>query len=306
MGDIKQPRLNDGYDGPQQPHLNGGYDGPQPPHLNGGYDGPQQPHLNRGYDGPPQPHLNGGYYGPPQPHLNGGYYGPPIPPPPPKPKHRYKTPGCCCFSCIGSCIGSCLRCCGCCILSLIWNILIAVAVILGITALILWLIFRPNAVKFYVADANLNRFSLDSSNNSNLHYDLDLNFTIRNPNQRLGIYYDVVQVSGYYGDQRFGSVEIAQFYQGHKNTTVVVTKMEGQNLVVLGDGARADLKEDDLTGVYRIDVRLVMSVRFKFWIIKSWKVKPKIRCDDLKIPLGSSNSTSGFKFQTMQCNFDFR
>ena len=77
-------------------------------------------------------------------------------------------------------------------------------------------------------------------------------------------------------------------------------------MVVLGDGARADLKEDDLTGVYRIDVRLVMSVRFKFWIIKSWKVKPKIRCDDLKIPLGSSNSTSGFKFQTMQCNFDFR
>ncbi|CAH8359912.1 unnamed protein product [Eruca vesicaria subsp. sativa] len=245
-----------------------------------------------------------------QPHLNGGYYGPSIPPPPPsKSKRRYNSsspPGCCCFTCIGSCIGSCLKCCGCCILSLIWNILIAVAVILAVTALILWLIFRPNAVKFYVADANLNRFSLDSTNNSNLHYDLDLNFTIRNPNQRLGVYYDVVKVSGYYGGERFGSVDVAPFYQGRKNTTVVVTKMEGQNLVVLGEGAREDLKEDEGTGVYRVDVKLVMSVRFKFWVVKSWKVKPKIGCDDLKVPLGASNLTGGFKFQTVQCNFEFR
>lgn len=244
----------------------------------------------------PVPYLNGGYYG----------YGPPIPPPTPKPKRRFKPPGgCCCLSCIGSCIGSCLKCCGCCILSLIWNVLIAVAVILAVTALILWLVFRPNAVKFYVADANLNRFNLDS-NDSNLHYDLDLNFTIRNPNQRLGVFYDAMQVSGYYGDQRFGSVDIAPFYQEEKNTAVVAAKMEGQNLVVLGDGARADLKEDDVAGVYRISVRLAMSVRFKFWVVKSWKVKPKIRCDDLKVPLGSSNSTSGFKFQTVQCDFDFR
>ncbi|ESQ48879.1 hypothetical protein EUTSA_v10021416mg [Eutrema salsugineum] len=236
-----------------------------------------------------------------QPYLNGGYYGPSIPPPA-KTKRRYNTPGfgCCCFSCIGSC----LRCCGCCILSLICNILIAVAVILGIAAFVLWLIFRPNAVKFYVTDANLNRFSLDSNNNSNLHYDLDLNFTIRNPNQRIGVYYDEIQVSGYYGDQRFGSVGISPFYQGHKNTTVIGTKIEGQNLMVLGDGARADVKEDEKAGVYRIDAKLRMSVRFKFWVIKLWKFKPKIKCDDLKIPLVSSNSSSGFKFQTIKCDFD--
>ncbi|KAL1204697.1 NDR1/HIN1-like protein 2 [Cardamine amara subsp. amara] len=235
-----------------------------------------------------------------QPDLNGAYYGPSIPPPT-KTHRRYDSPGlgCCCFSCIGSC----LRCCGCCILSLICNILIAVAVILAVAALILWLVFRPNAVKFYVTDANLNRFSLDP-NNSNLHYNLDLNFTIRNPNQRVGIYYDEFSVSGYYGGQRFGSGNVSSFYQGHKNTTVIVTKIEGQNLVVLGDGARADLKEDEKSGIYKVDAKLRMSVRFKFWVIKSWKFKPKIKCDELKIPLVSSNSTGGFKFQPMQCDFD--
>lgn len=111
-------------------------------------------------------------------------------------------------------------------------------------------------------------------------------------------------MSGYYGDQRFGSVNVSSFYQGHKNTTVVLTKIEGQNLVVLGDGARTDLKEDEKSGVYRIDAKLRLSVRFKFWVIKSWKLKPKIKCDDLKIPLGSSNSTGGFKFQPVKCDFD--
>ncbi|KAG7580908.1 Late embryogenesis abundant protein LEA_2 subgroup [Arabidopsis suecica] len=236
-----------------------------------------------------------------QPYLNGAYYGPSIPPPA-KAHRSYDSPGfgCCCFSCLGSC----LRCCGCCILSMICNILIAIAVILAITGFILWLIFRPNAVKFYVAEANLNRFSFDSNNNSNLHYSLDLNFTIRNPNQRVGVYYDEISVSGYYGDQRFGSVNVSSFYQGHKNTTVVLTKIEGQNLVVLGDGARTDLKEDEKSGIYRIDAKLRLSVRFKFWVIKSWKLKPKIKCDDLKIPLGSSNSTGGFKFQPVKCDFD--
>ncbi|KAF2540495.1 hypothetical protein F2Q68_00032920 [Brassica cretica] len=203
-----------------------------------------------------------------QPYLNGAYYGPSVPPPL-KPNRRYKPPGCCCCF---NCIGSCLRCCGCCILSLICNILVAVAVILAVTALLIWLIFRPNAVKFYVTDASLNRFSLDSNNNSKIHYDLDLNFTVRNPNQRLRVYYDAIQ---------------------------------GQNLVVLEDGARVDLKEDDKARVYSIDVKLVMSVRFRFWVVKSWKFKPKIKCNDLKVPLVSSSSTSGFRFKTMECDFDF-
>ncbi|CAN8269448.1 unnamed protein product [Cochlearia groenlandica] len=239
-----------------------------------------------------------------QPHLNGAYYGPSIPPPPSKPKRRYETPrfGCCCFTLIGSC----LRCCGCCILSLICNIVIAVAVILGVTALFLWLIFRPNAVKFYVTDANLNRFSFDSNNNSNnnLHYSLNLNFTIRNPNQRVGVYYDEIKVNGYYRGQRFGTGEISPFYQGHKNTAVIGGKIEGQNLIVLGDGAKADMKEEERSGVYRIDAKARMIVRFKFWLIKSWRFKPKIKCDDLKVPLVSSNSTKGFKFETINCSFD--
>ncbi|CAN6810169.1 hypothetical protein YC2023_034107 [Brassica napus] len=231
-----------------------------------------------------------------QPHLNGAYYGPSIPPPT-KTSHSHgrRGGGCCC-------LGDCLGCCGCCILSVIFNILITLAIVVGIAALIIWLIFRPNAIKFHVTDAKLTQFTLGTDNN--LRYNLDLNFTIRNPNRRIGVYYDQIEVRGYYGDQRFGVSNVSPFYQGHKNTTVVGTNIAGQSLVVLNGGDMRDMDEDVKSGIYRIDAKLRLKIRFKFGLIKSWKFKPKIRCD-LKVPLSSSNTTSGFQFQRTKCDVDF-
>ncbi|RID68062.1 hypothetical protein BRARA_C00247 [Brassica rapa] len=231
-----------------------------------------------------------------QPHLNGAYYGPSIPPPT-KTSHSHgrRGGGCCC-------LGDCLGCCGCCILSVIFNILIALAIVVGIAALIIWLIFRPNAIKFHVTDAKLTQFTLGTDNN--LRYNLDLNFTIRNPNRRIGVYYDQIEVRGYYGDQRFGASNVSPFYQGHKNTTVVGTNIVGQSLVVLNGGDRGDFEEDVKSGIYRIDAKLRLKIRFKFGLIKSWKFKPKIRCD-LKVPLSTSNATSEFQFQRTKCDVDF-
>ncbi|CAG7878925.1 unnamed protein product [Brassica rapa] len=231
-----------------------------------------------------------------QPHLNGAYYGPSIPPPT-KTSHSHgrRGGGCCC-------LGDCLGCCGCCILSVIFNILITLVIVIGIAALIIWLIFRPNAIKFHVTDAKLTQFTLGTDNN--LRYNLDLNFTIRNPNRRIGVYYDQIEVRGYYGDQRFGASNVSPFYQGHKNTTVVGTNIVGQSLVVLNGGDRGDFEEDVKSGIYRIDAKLRLKIRFKFGLIKSWKFKPKIRCD-LKVPLSTSNATSGFQFQRTKCDVDF-
>ena len=82
------------------------------------------------------------------------------------------------------------------------------------------------------------------------------------------------------------------------------SKLEGQGLVVLNGGDRKDLDEDLKSGIYRIDAKLRLRVRFKFGLIKSWRFKPKVRCD-LKVPLGSSNVTSGFQFQRTKCDIDF-
>ncbi|KFK36451.1 hypothetical protein AALP_AA4G126100 [Arabis alpina] len=231
--------------------------------------------------------------------LNGGLYAPPIQPPI-KTYHSHGRRGGNGGCGICSCCLDCLVCCGGCLLGIICNILIGIAVFLGIVALILWFIFRPNVVKFQVVETNLTRFELDPQSN-NLHYNLSMNFSIRNPNQRLGIHYDQLEARGYYDDQRFAAVNMTSFYQGHKNSTVVGTEMNGQSLVLLGHGGRRDLREDQKSGVYRIDVKLRFKIRFKFGFLNSWAFRPKIKCH-LKVPLNSSTA-GGFQFHPTKCHF---
>ncbi|KAL1211109.1 NDR1/HIN1-like protein 2 [Cardamine amara subsp. amara] len=233
--------------------------------------------------------------------LNGALYGSPIPPPQ-KTYHSHAKRGADVGCGICRCFLNCLLCCGACLLNLVCSILIGIAVCLVIIALILWFTPRPNAVQFQVPEANLTRFDLDTQNN-NLHYNLSLNFVIRNPNRRLGIHYDQLEARGFYGDQRFAAVSLPSFYQGHKNTTVVGMEFNGQRLVLLGGGGRKDLTDDQKSGIYRIDVKLRFKIRFKFGFLNSWAFKPKIKCH-LKVPLSSSSSAGGLQFHPTKCHVD--
>lgn len=219
-----------------------------------------------------------------QQHLNGAYYGPSIPPP-----KQYHRPGrgsdCCCG-------------CGCRLLSLLLKLILSVVFIVALVALIIWLIFRPiNPIKFHVTDASLTQFNLTS--NDNLQYKLAVNITIRNPNKKIGVYYDRIDVRAYYEGQRLDSNELTPFYQGHKNTSVLSTVFEGQQLL-LGQDLQ-DFNKEEPTGIYSINVKLYLKIRFKLGkFIKTPKLKPKIECD-LKVPM--SNSTAGFT--ATKCKLDF-
>jgi hypothetical protein len=126
--------------------------------------------------------------------------------------------GSCCFCC--KCLSSC--CCFCCIsifgcCEYVLNVICNFIVVAAIFAFFSWLIIHPNYVKFTVTDASLTQFNF--KNNITLHYDLALNITIRNPNRRVGIYYDNIETFVFYKDVRFGSQTLGTFFQRHKNTS---------------------------------------------------------------------------------------
>ncbi|EEF29834.1 NDR1/HIN1-like protein 3 [Ricinus communis] len=215
-----------------------------------------------------------------QAQLNGAYYGPAIPPP--QSYHRPGRSGCGC---------------GCCLLSCLLKIIITIAVVLGLAVLIFWLVVRPNKVKFHVTEANLSEFNI---NNNTLHYNLALNITVRNPNKKIGIYYDRIEARGKYEDQRFGSQFLTPFYQGHKNTSILTPAFQGQQLMLLSGDELTDFNEERVSGVYSIDVTLYLKIRFKIGDLKIGKFKPKIQCE-LKVP---SNS-SAVPFQRTECDWDY-
>ncbi|KAL1314085.1 hypothetical protein HN51_040823 [Arachis hypogaea] len=222
-----------------------------------------------------------------QPQLNGAYYGPAIPP-----SKSYHRPG------RGG--GGLLGCCCGCIFSLIFKLILSIVIIIGIAIFIFWLIVRPNVVKVHVTDASLTQFNYSGNT---LNYNLTLNFSIRNPNKKLGIYYDYIEARALFQDSRFDSDLLPTFYQGHKNTTVLGHVFEGQQVVPLSTDQVSELNKENSKGVYDIRVKLYLKVRFKLGAIKTKKVKPKVTCD-LQVPLTSSKGVSSSDiFQTTKCDW---
>lgn len=67
----------------------------------------------------------------------------------------------------------------------------------------------------------------------------------------------------------------------------------------------SDYNKQKSSGVYDIDVKLYLRIRFKLGVFKTGKFKPKINCD-LKVPLTSSSGTSSTAtFQTTKCDLDY-
>ncbi|KAI5679632.1 hypothetical protein M9H77_00859 [Catharanthus roseus] len=234
---------------------------------------------------------------PRQPQLNGAYYGPSIPPP--KNSKSYHRPGrgssCnplgCCCGCLCNCLWGC-----------ICQILISIIVAVAIIGVILFLIFRPNKVKFYATDAELTQFEFSTANNT-LYYNLAVNMTIRNPNRRIGIYYDSIEARALYEGQRFHSVMLDPFYQGRKNTSELHPVFSGQHIVPLGSKEISNYNNDRSSNLYNIEVKLYLRIRLKLGWVKSPRIKPKIECD-LQIPLDSNGRSSG-TFQTKRCGLDW-
>lgn len=190
-------------------------------------------------------------------------------------------------------------CCG--LLKLLFEIILAVLISIGIAALIFWLIFRPvNLVKFHVTEAELTRFNL-TTNKSVLNYNLKLNLTIRNPNKKIGVYYDRLEARAFYDDQRLGVADVAPFYQGHKNTSVVSPAFAGQKVV---GSELSSFNKEKAAGVFDIKVKLYLRVRFKLGSLKTFRFKPKVKCD-LNVPSSSKNGGSSANFQTTKCDIDW-
>ncbi|XP_058740760.1 NDR1/HIN1-like protein 10 [Vicia villosa] len=219
--------------------------------------------------------------------LNGAYYGPSIPPQ--RTLHRPSR-------------GGGLGCCCGCLFNLIFKLILTVIIIIGIAIFLFWLIVRPNVVKVHVTQASLTQFNYT---NNNLNYDLSLNMTIRNPNKRLGIYYDYIEARALYHDARVDSVFLDPFYQGHKTTNTLNPTFKGSKVVVLNSDQSSDLSKEKDSKVYEIDVKIYLRIRFKLGVLKTRRIKPKVTCE-LRVPLNSDGGTTTVDggFQTTKCDWD--
>jgi hypothetical protein len=220
------------------------------------------------------------------PQLNGAYYGPAIPPPT-QPRYNHRRSRSCCS----------------CLFGFIWKLLVTLIVLAGLAVLIFYLIVQPRSFKFYVTEANLTKF--DYTNNT-LHYDMVLNFTARNPNKKLSIYYDKVEARAFYEGERFANVDVpVSFRQYKKSSNPMSGVFSGQQLLMLDNDQVSEFNKDKNVEVYDIYVKLYFRIRFRLGDLISGGYKPKVKCH-LKVPLTSNNTTAAFTpLLPTKCDVDF-
>ena len=223
-----------------------------------------------------------------QPHLNGAYYGPAVPPAEPL-HHRNRRERSCC----------------CCLFGIVWKLLVTIIVLVGLAVLIFYLVVQPRSFKFYVSEAKLTQFDYD---NNNLTYDLVLNFTARNPNKKLSIYYDDVEARAFYEGNWFHTTDVIthlnSFRQYKKSTNAMSGTFRGQHSLTLEGDDLSKYNEDKQNGVYNIYIRLYFRIRFRLGDVISNDYKPKVKCE-LRVPLSNFSGTTTTTFESTKCDVDF-
>ncbi|XP_073027570.1 NDR1/HIN1-like protein 1 [Primulina eburnea] len=142
--------------------------------------------------------------------------------------------------------------------------------------LLVYLILRPTKPHFILQDATVYAFNLSPANL--LTTSLQVTFSSRNPNERIGIYYDKIEVyASYHSQQITPPTLLPSSYQGHEDTTVWSPNLNG-NSVPVAPYLAAALKQDRLTGTELINVRVEGRIRWKVGTFISGKYHLHVNC----------------------------
>ncbi|XP_062206225.1 NDR1/HIN1-like protein 10 [Phragmites australis] len=144
---------------------------------------------------------------------------------------------------------------------------IAVTISVSSLAVLIWLIYRPQTIHVAVSTATLARFGLNTTDSESapvLSYNLTAKLAISNPNTRVSIYYDQLQVAGFYQGKRFGKTALPVSFQGTRHADTVPVMFVGNSTMGFGDSVVDAFRGDNGTGVFPVDLSVDGAVRYKF------------------------------------------
>ncbi|VFQ99753.1 unnamed protein product [Cuscuta campestris] len=210
----------------------------------------------------------------------------PQPPPPPPPAAVIRKRRSCCRRCL------CWTCC---------SLLLAVLAV-AVSAAVLFLVFRPKLPKYSVDSLTISQLSLSPDNNT-LSAAFRVSITARNPNKKIGIYYrSGSRLRVAYAGTDLCEGPFPEFYQGHRNTTVVNVALTGQTTDASGL-LRSMQTQQQTEGIVPLDLRAKVPVRVKIGKLKMMKWKFLVKC---RVGVDSLSQVNVIRVRSSKCKFRFR
>ncbi|KAK1430476.1 hypothetical protein QVD17_13225 [Tagetes erecta] len=170
-------------------------------------------------------------------------------------------------------------------------------VILMIILLVI-LILRPTKPSFTLQDVKLYAFNV-STTITTLTTNLQITISSRNPNSRIGIYYDKFDVYIAYRNQQITlPTMIPPTYQGHKDVSVWSPFLYGTNVPVAPYLALS-LAQDETAGMVLVNVKGSGRVRWKVGSFVSGGYRLNVNCPAY-VTFGNIRSDGIVKYQFVE------
>ncbi|XP_073278183.1 NDR1/HIN1-like protein 1 [Primulina huaijiensis] len=189
---------------------------------------------------------------------------------------------------------SVLRCCACLIFSIFLILL---------TVLLIWAILKPKKPRFTLEDATI--FTLNVSAPNVISTSVQVTINSRNPNSRIGIYYDKMYVYATYSNQQitFFTV-IPPVYQGHKDVNVWSPFVYGSDVPIAPYNGIALSQVQSSGAPIEMTIKIDGRLKWKVGSLTTGRYHIHVNCP-VSIKLGNSNSTgitagNGVKYQISQ------
>ncbi|XP_016478026.2 NDR1/HIN1-like protein 6 [Nicotiana tabacum] len=191
-----------------------------------------------------------------------------------------------------SCCKKCL-CWSCCLFFLL-------IILLGILAAIIYFVFQPKIPKYSVDSMRITQFNIN--NDMSLSATFNVSITARNPNKKIGIYYENgSHLSVWYKGTNLCEGSLPKFYQGHRNTTVLNVKMTGQT--ENATNLLQSLQVDQQSGTIPLNLRVKVPVRIKLGKLKLTKWKFLLKC---RLNVDSLSQDNVIRIRDNKCKVRFR
>lgn len=158
----------------------------------------------------------------------------------------------------------------------------------GVTALTLWLVYRPHKPQFSVVGAAIYQLNTSSSFSSQLQQpplvSTTMQFTVltHNPNRRVSIYYDRLTAFVTYRNQAITpQLSLPPLFHGRRSTVALSPVLGGGQAVPVSPEVMNGLTVDEAYGVVGLRLVLLGRLRWKAGAIRTGHYGVHVKCDVL-------------------------